>query len=153
VIVFNVLIYAALLGVLAMGLSNLIGGIRRRKAGDIAGGVFFVLVAVGFGWAMSFVVVQQHQIAASQVDRADAMRCTATILGQQDAHSRINGAELYRFHLRVRIGGKAPYETHSMAVESPYTGGELGTGRTEYACWADRHDPDRVEIRWADPVP
>lgn len=152
-IVFSIVIYAALVGVLAMGLSNLVDGIRRRKAGDIVGGVFFVLVAVGIGWAMSFVVVQQHEIAASQVDRADAVRCTATILGQQDAHSRINGAELYRFHLRVRIPGKPAYETHSMAVESPYSGGQLGAGRTDYACWADRHDPDRVEIRWADPVP
>lgn len=151
VIVFNVFLYVVLLGVFAMGLFGLVTGIRDRD-GTVAGGVLMMLAAVGIGWAMTFVVKQEHQLMTSQVSASDAVRCTATVLKVSDERSTINDDRVYRFHVRVQAPGEAPYETDSTAAVSPMIAGAIGAGKTGYACRADRHHPKKVQILWGHPT-
>ncbi|MGI5325299.1 hypothetical protein [Actinomadura nitritigenes] len=151
VIVFGVFVYIVLLGVFAMGLFGLVTGIRDRD-GAAVGGVIMMLAAVGIGWAMTFVVKQQHQLMTSQVSASHAVRCTATVLKVKDERSTINDDRVYRFHVRVQTPGQAPYETDSTAAVSPMLAGAIGAGETGYACRADRHHPKKVQILWNHPT-
>ncbi|WP_329243719.1 hypothetical protein OG417_46465 [Actinoallomurus sp. NBC_01490] len=151
VLIVNILLGIVVLGVFAMGLSGLVDAIRERKPGDAFGGVFIMLVAVGLGWAISFVVLSHHKIVPTRVGSAHAVNCTAKILRERDARSRINGDEVYRLRVRVQIPGRASYEADSSAAVSPLVAGGIGADRTVYACRADRDHLKKVEILWDHP--
>lgn len=153
VLILSIVPGIILLFLLAVGLVNLVTGIRDRKPGDAFRGVFVMLVTVGLGWAISFVILGSPERDTTEVDRAHAIKCTAKILGERDARSRVNGDEIYRFHVRVQIPGRAPYETDSTATVSALVAGGIGAGRTGYACRADRDHPKKVQILWGHPMP
>lgn len=151
--ILQVFLGIVVLGVFALGLFGLVAAIRDREPGTAFGGVFIMLVAVGLGWGILVVAAGYREIVPTRVAHAHAVNCTADILKARDAHSRLNGDSVYRFHVRVNIPGRAPYETDSTAAVSPLIAGGIGAGRTAYACRADRDHPKKVEVLWDHPMP
>ncbi|MCO6004176.1 hypothetical protein NE236_04220 [Actinoallomurus purpureus] len=150
-IVIIVVIGLVVLVLGAFGLFGLVGGVRDRKPGVVVGGVIFLLAALGCGWIISLLVSVDHDLT-SHVDRARAVNCVVEIIGGGREIARINDTHVYRFRVRVRIPGEAPYVSDSTGAVSSLSGG-IGVGRTGYACLADRDHPKKVEILWDQPMP